>query len=253
MKSSLRSLVLTTLTLTLTVLLSASSLWATDAATPGKLRVLVTYGGHAFEKQPFWAMWDRLPGIVYRKAQLPQAADLLKPGLQKDYEVIVRYDMVKRLTPRQRADFVALLKSGIGLVCLHHNLGAQDDWAELRNIIGGKYLHTAITIGGKKYGPSEYSEGQDMRVTVADRRHPITAGIDDFKIHDEAYRKFYLAPDSHVLLTVDHPKCDRGVAWVHQYGKSRVFYLMFGHGPSAWQNPNYSRLLVNGIRWAAGS
>ena len=43
-----------------------------------------------------------------------------------------------------------------------------------------------------------------------------------------------------MLLTVDHPKCGRDVAWVHEYGKSRVFYLMFGHGPSAWQNPNYA-------------
>ena len=125
---------------------------------------------------------------------MPRAADMLKPGLQKDYDVIVMYDMAKKLTPQQRNAFVALLKSGIGLVCLHHNLGAQDDWDELRNIIGGKYLHKEIAIGGKKCGPSEYSDDQDMSVTVADRQHPVTAGVDDFKIHDEAYRKFYVAP-----------------------------------------------------------
>jgi len=49
-----------------------------------------------------------------------------------------------------------------------------------------------------------------------------------------------------VLLTVDHPKCDHNVAWTTHFGDSRVFYLMFGHGPSAWQNPVYQQLLVRG-------
>jgi hypothetical protein len=244
--------VLTTFALTFVIVLGTRFVGAAETASEGKIRVLVTYGGHGFQEQTFWAMWDALPGVTYTKAEMPLAADLLKPGLQKDYDVVVMYDMAKKLTPSQRNAFVALLRSGIGLVSLHHNLGAQDDWGELRNIIGGKYLHTAVVIGGKQYGPSGYSEDQDMSVTVADRQHPITAGIDDFKIHDEAYRKFYVASDSHVLLTIDHPKCDHDVAWVHQYGKSRVFYLMLGHGPSAWQVPSYPRLLVNGIHWAAG-
>jgi uncharacterized protein len=251
MKSTVRSLALISLVLSFAAVAGTRSAGAAENAPQGKIRVLVTFGGHGFEERPFWAMWDALPGVIYSKAQMPRAADMLKPGLQKKYDVIVMYDMVQRLTQQQRNAFVALLKSGIGLVSLHHNLCAQDDWPELRNIIGGKYLLKETEIDGKKYSPSEYSDDQDMSVTVAARNHPITTGVDDFKIHDEAYRKFYVAPDSHVLLTIDHPKCGRDVAWVHSYGKSRVFYLMFGHDPAAWQNPNYPRLLLNGIHWAA--
>ena len=88
-------------------------------------------------------------------------------------------------------------------------------------------------------------------MTVVDRQHPITAGIQDFKMHDESYCRYYTAPDVHVLLTTDCPINEPPVAWVKQYGKSRVFYLMFGHGPSAWENPNYRRMLSNAIRWVA--
>ncbi|MBU4398961.1 MAG: ThuA domain-containing protein, partial [Planctomycetes bacterium] len=126
------------------------------------------------------------------------------------------------------------------------------EWEEFRKIIGGIHIPREFTVDGKKYGPSGSTDDQDIRVTVADRRHPITKGINDFSIHDETYHKYYTAPDVKVLLTTDHPKNEPPLAWVKQYGKSRVFYFMLGHGPSAWQNPNYPRILANGIRWVAG-
>jgi len=216
------------------------------------IRVLLTYGGHGFEQKPFYAMWDSLPGIQYTKAQLPQSADLLKPGLEKQYDVLVMYDMIKGFTPQQRQNFVDLLKTGIGVVSLHHNLCAHEDWPEYRSIIGGRYFQKPETIDGKEYPPSHYLHDQHMEVEIADREHPITQGLSDFHMDDETYWGFYVSPESHVLLTVDHPKCDHNVAWVTHSGSSRVFYLMFGHGPSAWKNPNYQKLLVRGIRWTAG-
>jgi len=56
----------------------------------------------------------------------------------------------------------------------------------------------------------------------------------------------------HVLLTTDFPTSDPEIAWVTQYGKSPVFYLLLGHDSKAWTNPNYPKLLLNGISWAAG-
>jgi type 1 glutamine amidotransferase len=234
------------------VAMSAAALAADSPDKTAKpIRVLLTYGGHEFEQKPFYAMWDSLPGVQYTKAQLPQSADLLKPGLEKQYDVIVMYDMIKGFTPQQRQNFIDLLKTGIGVVSLHHNLCAHDDWPEYRTLIGGRYLQKPETIDGKDYPPSHYLHDQHMEVKIADREHPITHGVPDFTMDDEAYSGFYVSPDSHVLLTVDHPKCDHNVAWVTHSGNSRVFYLMFGHGPSAWQNPNYPKLLVQGIRWAA--
>lgn len=105
-----------------------SSAAAGQGPAKGKIRVFLTYGGHGFEEKPFFAMFDSLPGVVYTKAELPKATDLLKPSLKKDYDVIVMYDRasyegVPEFTREQQKAFVELLNTGIGLVSLHHNLG----------------------------------------------------------------------------------------------------------------------------------
>jgi uncharacterized protein len=176
---------------------------------------------------------------------------MLKPGLQKDFDVIVMYDMVPGISAEQQKAFVELLNQGIGVVALHHNLDAHVDWPEFRKIIGGRYLPKQEEIDGKTYGPSHFAEGQEIKVIVADREHPITAGIDDFQIHDECYGNYYLSPDVRILLKTDNPKNNPSLAWVTRYGNSRVFYFQLGHDASAWHNPNYPRILGNGIRWAA--
>jgi type 1 glutamine amidotransferase len=91
-----------------------------------------------------------------------------------------------------------------------------------------------------------------VEVKVADRNHPITAGLADFTIRDETYNRLYVAPEVHVLLTTSHPKNDSAVAWTHQYGKSRVFFFQLGHDSKAWKCPSFPQVVARGIRWAAG-
>ncbi len=227
-------------------------LWAGEKGGEKPIRVLLTFGGHGFEEEPFFAMFDALPGVEYTKAPLPESAGLLKPGLEKDYDVIVMYDMVKGISPAEQENFLKLLQQGIGLVSLHHNLGAHRDWDEFVRVIGGRFFVQETQLGGQRYGKSGWAHGQDLRIIVADPEHPITRGLKDFTIHDETYNNYYTAPDVRVLLKTDHPGNDPEIAWVHEYGKSRVFYLMLGHDSQAWKNPNYPKLLLRGIRWAAG-
>jgi len=223
------------------------------AAEPaeGKIRVLLTFGGHGFQQEPFFKMFDDMPDVEYTKAPLPQSAALLEPGLKKQYDVIVMYDMVGGITPEQQKAFVALLETGIGVVSLHHNMGAHRNWDEFRKIIGGKFVFGPTKIDGQECAKSTWSHGEDMKVTVVDREHPITKGLADFEIHDETYGNYYTSPDVKVLLKTDHPKNDPELAWVKDYGKSRVFYFMLGHDNHAWSNPSYSDVVHRGIRWAA--
>jgi len=224
---------------------------ANARAADGKIRVLLTFGGHGFEEEPFFAMFDGMKDIEYTKAPMPKSAELLKPGLEKDYDVVVMYDMVAGISPDQQKAFVALLNQGIGLISLHHNMGAHRNWGEFRRITGGKYIFVEGEIEGKNYPLSDYAHDQDMKVTVADTEHPITNGVKDFEIHDEAYLNYYTDPDAKVLLTTDHPKNDPELAWVKKYGKSRVFYLMLGHDGKAYANAGFVRILHQGIRWVA--
>ncbi len=236
----------------LLVVAAAGSSFAEEPSGDGAIRVLLTFGGHGFQQEPFFAMFDKMANVQYTKAPMPQSADLLKPGLEKDYDVIVMYDMVGSITPKQQEAFVALLKSGIGVVSLHHNMGAHRNWDEFRKIIGGKFIFSPAKIDGKDYPKSGWSHGEDLKVTIANKDHPITQGLEDFEIHDETYNNYYTAGDVTVLLTTDHPKNDPELAWVKDYGASRVFYFMLGHDAKAWENPNYPEIVSRGIRWTAG-
>ena len=48
------------------------------------------------------------------------------------------------------------------------------------------------------------------------------------------------------LAMGDHP-----VIWTNPATKGRVVYSALGHAPEAYDDPNYRRILVNAIRWAA--
>ena len=93
---------------------------AEKAGPEGGIRILLTTGGHAFEEDAFYAMFDAMRGIEYTKAELPKDAGLLKPGLEKQFDCIVMYDMcAPAISPEQRKAFVELLTTGgIGLVSL---------------------------------------------------------------------------------------------------------------------------------------
>lgn len=118
-------------------------------------------------------------------------------------------------------------------------------------MIGGRWINRPETIDGKTYPPSTYDHGQTIPVTVADRDHPVTKGVSDYTIRDEAYGGVYVAPDVHVLLTADHPRSVKPIAWTHHYGKSLVVYFMAGHDADAWANPAFGKVLLNAIRWTA--
>ncbi len=225
---------------------------AAPAAAGETIRVLLTVGGHGFEEAPFFAVFDSMEGVEYTKAALPEEAGLLAPGLEGEYDVIVMYDMVPAVTPEEQRAFRELLERGIGVVSLHHNLGAHPDWDEYPRIVGGRYVFTAGEIDGTAVVPSSYRHDEEMPIRVADGDHPITRGLEDFTIRDECYKDYYRAPDVRVLLTTDHPENDESIAWVHRYGRSPVFYLQLGHDRHAYEHPAFRELVHRGIRWAAG-
>ncbi|MFV1964895.1 MAG: ThuA domain-containing protein [Pirellulaceae bacterium] len=218
----------------------------------GKIRVLLITGGHGFDQEPFFEVFASFPDIDTKHVPYPDAAKLLGPDLAKTCDVVVFYDMWnKGFTDEQKAAFVQLLEKGIGVVAMHHTLAAHGNWPEYQSIIGGRYHTRERVVDGKKLPKSTFSHGETLSVTIADTEHPITRGMKDFAIHDETYFNYDTDPRARVLLTTDHPKNDPELAWVREYGRSRVFYLMLGHDHDAYENPNFRLLVARGIRWAA--
>ncbi len=216
---------------------------------PSKIRIAVVTGGHSFEHDPFFTLFKGYDDIEYIEVQLKDHSEIFEDISDWDYDVIVLYNMTQEISPKRQKNFVKLLKKqGVGLVALHHMLGAFQTWPEYRKITGGKYFLKAT----EENRASTYKHDIDMNVHIEDTSHPIMRGMSDFKIHDEGYKYCDFEKNNHVLFTTNHPDCDKTIGWVRRYGRARVCGIMLGHDAAAYRNPNYRRLVAQAIRWCAG-
>jgi type 1 glutamine amidotransferase len=216
-----------------------------------KIHVLVITGGHGFQKEPFFKIFSANKEIRFAtaahsttNASVYDRSDLLS------FDVIVLYDMPSRITEEQKAKFLSLFDHGVGLVVLHHALVSYQQWPEYERIIGGRYPEAE----GKSGVVTEqvgYAHDVDVPIKIVDREHPITHGISDFILHDEIYWGFRAGADVKPLFTTTHPKSGNPLAWTRSEKKSRIVFIQPGHGPSAFENDSYRRLLAQSIRWAA--
>src|SRR5208282_4361603 len=133
---------------------------------PGKIRVLLVTGGHEFERKQFFEMFETNAGISVQAVEHTNMAPFLKPGAAKSYDVLVLYDMGQEISEEMKADFVALLKEGKGLVVLHHALCSYQNWPEYRRIIGGRYFLDKAVLDGVERAPSTYQHGRHFVIRV---------------------------------------------------------------------------------------
>jgi type 1 glutamine amidotransferase len=223
----------------------------TALAAGNPISLLVVTGGHDFEHDPFFKLFKDNSDITYRAVEHPNAHALLKADAAKQYDVLVLYDMYQPISDEAKADFLARLKEGKGLVVLHHAIASYQHWPEYAKIVGARYYLEKTVVDGVDKPRSAYKHDMHFRVHVADPRHPITKGVQDFDIHDETYKWFDVAPDCHALLTTDEPESNKVIAWTKTYGPARIVYFQSGHDHFAYENPNYQRLLKQAIEWAA--
>jgi type 1 glutamine amidotransferase len=118
-----------------------------------------------------------------------------------------------------------------------------DAWPELDpQVLGGHYT-------------GHHGEGPKVRISIAAGagNHPLLAGINAAELvgNGSLYRVSPLEASATALLVgtiPDNPP--EPVAWTNTArGGARVFYTSLGH-PEDFRNPEFRRLLLNGIRWA---
>ena len=208
-------------------------------ATKQRNHVLVITGGHDFQPEPFWGMFDSLDNLSYEAATFPDAFGHLTVEGAKGYDALVFYDMWQEITPAQQAAYVNLLTHGVGIVSLHHALISFREWDEFNRIVGGVWNSDVCTV----------RHDVQFTVRIADPNHPVTSGIDDFEIQDETYRGYAVNPNVHVLLRTDHRDSASVIGWTHSYANSPIVYIQHGHDAFAYRNPNYRKLIRQAIRW----
>ena len=200
----------------------------------------VITGEHRFDVPGFQAAFRSMADVdVYPQDLDNFVADL--GGARDAYDVLVFYNF-HRPAPDERtaAALESLGETSQGIVVLHHALLAFPKWPRWSEICG---------IDDRRFG---YHMNQSVPVQVADPDHPITAGLADWELPDETYTMSSADEGSRILLTTDHARSMRTLAWTRRFGKSRVFCFQSGHDNDAYADPGFRTVLHRGIRWAAG-
>jgi uncharacterized protein len=252
--------------------------------------VLLITKGHPFEREPFFAVFDDMPGVGWTHVEQPAAQALFDVRHAARYDAFVLYDMPGiRFHGHEGADFLEpdpdfqrglleLLDAGKGMVFLHHAIAGWPAWDTYAEIVGGRFLYLPGTLRGKARQDSGYRHGVTHEVRVV-QAHPVTEGVPErFSITDELYLYEVFEDDVEPLLESDfafeagnfysaarvvqerkmfsnegwtHPPGSRLIGWAKTYGASRIVYLQCGDDPVAYANPNFRRLLRNAIGWVS--
>jgi hypothetical protein len=150
------------------------------------------------------------------------------------------------------------IRRGKGFVCLHISTCLSDTWPKYHDITGGGW------ITGTSFHPPY---GQ-FTANVKDPSHPGVRGVSDFVTNDELYMGLAYKDGNEVFITADaedgthprgaqqEPKFMPGgtfpLGWTRKYGRGKVFVLLLGHNGLSFQTPEFQRMVLNGVSWAAG-
>ncbi len=233
-----------------------------------RLTALLLMGGPEFHNRPLH--FAELAGIIAGEGgadlRISRDLDILTPAVLAQYHVLINWSTFLEPSDEQVSALLAAVEAGAGFVGLH---AASATFWNSRD-----YL---VMLGCRFIGHDRYKA---FTVHIEDRTHPITAGIEDFAVSDELYQVCgglagfaaladatrqgrpmaeavaaanaagieRLGPDVQVLASAEgHP-----LLYAKTFGRGRVHYNALGHDQGALTNPSFRRLLIQGIRWAAG-
>ena len=224
---------------------------ADESSDEKKLRILLIVGGHSYDRENLHAMLNAFPNAVFDEIAIPDKQDMLKPGLSKDYDVLVFHDQsFFELTQEQKDNLEKLFgDEGIPTVMLHHALISHPEFPLFRELYGAQYLLKDTEIDDRIYKASSYLRPTNVKICIAARKHPVTEGVGDFTLDDEVFKNVYYNPHIDVLARADHPEGDRPAIWLWRYKKTPVFGMIQGDAGGAFNDPNYRKLFYRGVRY----
>ena len=185
---------------------------------------------------------------VYTDADAMAAAD-----------VIVPIWTMSEITDDQWKGLDAAVHAGTGLAGFHG--GVLDSFrqnVDYQWMIGAQWVaHPGDII-------------PEHRVTLTDRDHPITAGLDDFTLPNTEQYYCHVDPSNHVLATTTldgghgdttrypQPGSPTGpvtmpYAHIRHWGRGRVFAAYWGHTFKDFDVPEAKEIILRGIEWAGGA
>jgi len=151
------------------------------------------------------------------------------------------------ITEEQGAAIKDFVQAGGALYALHNSSHISLSSKNYREVMGGAYIdHPAL---------------RPFRVSVVNKEHPITRGVQDFIVNDEQHFVTYDKDPRYILLRSENidgltdisEGRDLGTkaiaGWAYDFGKGRVVFTAVGHTLHALWQPEYFKLQKNAVGW----
>ena len=151
------------------------------------------------------------------------------------------------ITEEQGAAIKDFVETGGALYALHNSSHISLSSKDYREVMGGAYIdHPAL---------------RPFKVSVVNKEHPITRGVQDFMVNDEQHFVTYDKDPKYILLRSENidgltdisEGKDLGAkaiaGWAYDFGKGRVVFTAVGHTLHALWQPEYFKLQKNAVKW----
>lgn len=151
------------------------------------------------------------------------------------------------ITEEQGAAIKDFVTAGGGLYALHNSSHISLSSKDYREVMGGAYI--------------DHPPLRPFKVTVVNKEHPITRGVQDFLVNDEQHFVTYDKDPKYILLRSEnidgladiYEGKDLGTkaiaGWAYDFGKGRVVFTAVGHTLHAMWQREYFKLQKNAVRW----
>ena len=160
-------------------------------------------------------------------------------------DLIVQVVSMSTITDEQEKGLLTAIESGVGYAGWHGGIAdAFRNNPDYQFMVGGQWVaHPGNII--------------DYEVNIIDHEDPITAGLQDFKMHSEQYY-MHVDPSNKVLATTtfsgDYLPWIEGsvipVVWKRSWGAGKVFYCSLGHVAKDFDVPEARTIVQRGMLWA---
>ena len=153
------------------------------------------------------------------------------------------------LNNAQQAAFERYIQSGGGFVGIHAAADTEYGWPWYGKLVGGYFE-----------SHPNHPNVREAAIDVVVKDHPSTKHLPQrWPRADEWYNYKELNPATTTLLRLDETSYEGGtngsdhpIAWYHEYDGGRAFYTGSGHTVETFEDKDFQRHLLGGIRWAMG-
>jgi uncharacterized protein len=195
-----------------------------------------------------------IPAIIKLGQEHNFDVDTTTDGAKFTYDNLKQYAAViflsttgDVLNDAQKAEFIKYIRSGGGFAGVHSATDTEYNWPWYGNLVGA-------------YFRNHPSVQQVATLHIVDPNFIATKGLPaEWKRLDEWYNFKWIAPNLHILITIDEKTYNGGnngdnhpMSWYHYYDGGRAFYTALGHTDESYADPLYLKHLLGGIEYAMG-